>query len=123
MQRTDAAFFAALVKRDVPALKTLLADDFVIVEVSTGSVHARTTFLDAIRDGAVAFEAIETFPEDALVRHYSGIAIVIGRTNMSFGGADGSTFRAGSRYTHVFRADGGDWRLISAQGTRVPDDC
>lgn len=122
VQRTDTAFFTALLRRDVPALEALLADDFVIVEVGTGSVHPRTAFLNAIRDGIVAFEAIETFPEEALVRHYTSIAIVVGRTNMSFGGADDSTFHAASRYIHVFRTDGDDWQLISAQGTPMRNE-
>ena len=122
VQGTDAAFFTALLDRDLSALEALLADDFVIVEVGTGSVHPRLAFLEAIRDGAVAFEAIETHPDETQIRHYGNIAVVIGQTTMSFVDAEGSAFRAGSRYTHIFGIDGGRWQLLSAQGTPIPDD-
>lgn len=122
-QRADAAFFAALLEGDVPALEELLAEDFVIVDVSSASAHPRAAFLEAIQAGAVSFEAIETHPEDTLVRHYGdSIAIIVGRTTMAFRGDDGQAFRADSRYTHVVQAERGAWRLVSAQGTTIPDE-
>jgi hypothetical protein len=39
---------------------------------------------------------------------------------MTFTGDD-STFQADSRYTHVYALDGGKWRLLSAQGTPIPE--
>jgi ketosteroid isomerase-like protein len=54
------------------------------------------------------------------VRVYGGdTGIVVGRTSMSFAAPDGSTFSADSRYTHVFRSDGREWRLVAAQGTPI----
>jgi chromate reductase len=118
--RADAAFFAALVAQNAPALAALLAEDFVIVEVSSGQVHPRGAFLDAVRSGAVVFEAIERWPHETLVRRYGNFAVVVGRTTMAFTGAD-STFQADSRYTHVYALDAGSWRLLSAQGTPIPE--
>ena len=118
--RADAAFFEALLAQNAPALAALLADDFVIVEVGTGQVHPRGAFLDAVRSGAVVFEAIERWPQETLVRRYGNVAVVVGRTTMAFTGDD-STFQADSRYTHVYALDGGSWRLLSAQGTPIPE--
>lgn len=118
--RADAAFFAALLAQNAPALAALLAEDFVIVEVGTGQVHPRGAFLDAVRSGAVVFEAIERWPQETLVRRYGNVAVVVGRTTMAFTGDD-STFQAYSRYTHVYALDGGSWRLLSAQGTPIPE--
>ncbi len=117
----DSRFFEALLKRDRRRLESLLANDFVIVEVAAGTVHARSAFLDAIDSGAVTFDAIETYPDEVLIREYGDVAVVIGRTTMSFRSAAGPAFQAGSRDTHVFRADGADWRLVSAQGTSIPN--
>jgi NAD(P)H-dependent FMN reductase/ketosteroid isomerase-like protein len=120
LEGADAAFFAALLASDRAALESLLAEDFTIVDVSAGAVHTRADFLDAVAGGAVSFEAIETHPDEAILRVYGGdTGIVIGRTSMSFAGADGLAFSADSRYTHVFRFDASGWRLVSAQGTPI----
>ncbi len=119
----DLAFFRGLLDRDIPALEALLAEEFLIVDVATGSVHPRAAFLAAISDGMVSFQAIETFPDEAVVRLAGpGTGIVIGRTAMSFGDAEGALTEVASRYTHVFQADDGDWRLFSAQGTPIVDE-
>lgn len=116
---TDAAFFAALLDQDLDALDVLLADDFLIIEVGTGSVHPRAEFLGAIENGLVVFQAIEVDPSETVVRQYGAVAVVVGRTRMTIVGPDASTVEVASRYSHVFVADGGGWRLASAQGTAI----
>ena len=37
----------------------------------------------------------------------------------SISAPDGAAIEVGSRYTHVFQRETGDWRLLSAQGTRI----
>ena len=120
LQRTDAAFFKALLAGDIPALESLLAEDFLIVDVASGSVQRRGGFLLAIAGGAVIFQEIKTFPEESVTRLTGpGTGIVIGRTAISFCGAAGAATELASRYTHVFQAVGGNWRLVSAQGTPI----
>ena len=120
LQRADAAFFKALLERDMPALEALLAEEFVIVDVASGSVHHRAAFLEAISGGMVAFTEIEVFPDETVIRLAGpGTGIVVGRTAMSFSGPDGALTEVASRYTHVFQADGPKWRLVSAQGTLI----
>ena len=48
VRRVDLGFFEALLERDIHALEVLLADEFMIVDVASGSVHPRATFLAAI---------------------------------------------------------------------------
>jgi ketosteroid isomerase-like protein len=121
LRRADAAFFAALLDRDVGALDALLARDFLIVEVAGGAVHPRGAFLDAISGGVVTFREITTFPDEAVIRLVGpGTGIVVARTAMSFKGSEGAPTTLDSRYTHVFRAEGRNWRLVSAQGTPMP---
>ena len=120
LQRTDSDFFKALLAGDIPALESLLAEDFVIVDVASGSVHPRGGFLLAIVAGAVIFQEIKRFPEESVTRLTGpGTGIVIGRTAISFCGGAGAATELASRYTHVFQADGGNWRLVSAQGTPI----
>ena len=117
---TDAAFFAALLARDAERLAALLAADFAIVDVARGGVTGRDAFIGFVASGAAAFESIDTRPEDALVRVYGDVAIVIGETAMRFAVVGGPAFAAKSRYTHVFVHDAEyGWQLASAQGTPI----
>jgi ketosteroid isomerase-like protein len=116
----DSDFFKALLAGDIPALESVLAEDFLMVDVASGSLHRRGGFLLAIAGGAVIFQEIKTFPEESVTRLTGpGTGIVVGRTAISFCGAAGAATGLASRYTHVFRADGGNWRLVSAQGTPI----
>jgi ketosteroid isomerase-like protein len=122
LQRADADFFQALLAGDIPALESLLAEDFLIVDVASGSVHPRAAFLEAISGRVVTFQEIKTFPDETVIRLAgSGTGIVVGRTAMSFSDAEGAATEVASRYTHVFQADESNWQLVSAQGTPIPD--
>lgn len=115
----DTDFFRALVQHDRSRLGQLLAEDFLIVDVNAGNVTNRADFLAAFDAESVKFESIETRREDAIVREYSGAAVVIGTTAMRFRLPDGSTFSGRSRYTHVFTRSKSSWHLASAQGTAL----
>ncbi|MFI6598142.1 YybH family protein [Nonomuraea sp. NPDC050536] len=116
----DRRFFDALVSGDVPALERLLADDFVLVSIEDGAIARPDALLGLISSGSLRFPAIESFPEEAIVRRIGDTGIVVGRTAMNFTGPDGGTFTASSRYTHVFaRTPDGTWHLHSAQGTTI----
>jgi ketosteroid isomerase-like protein len=120
IQRADSAFFAALVDRDIPTLEALLAEEFLIVDVASGTVHSRAAFLEAIRAWAVTFVQINTFPEETRIRLAGpGAGIVVGRTAMSLSDAGGALSEIASRYTHVFEGGRRSWQLVSAQGTPI----
>jgi ketosteroid isomerase-like protein len=112
----DRQFFAALLAGDASALDRLLADDFMIIDVMSGSEHPKAAFIEAIEQRQVQFEAIT--PSEVRVRLYPGTALVTGRTEMR--GRFGETpFTTKSRYTHVYVLKDGSWRLVGAQGTPI----
>lgn len=116
----DRRFFDALVAGDTASLGDLLADDFILVAIDSGSVATRNDLLDLVSAGTLQFPAIQSFPDEAVVRRIGDVGVVVGRTSMNFTLADGSAFTAGSRYTHVFVTDeAAGWRLISGQGTEI----
>jgi hypothetical protein len=112
----EQQFFSSLIRGDVEALDRILGDDFLLIDVMTGSEVKKPDLLAALRSGQLKFEAIE--PLEFQVRLYGITAVITGRTRMSgrFGEAP---FTASSRYTHVFVKDQGQWRLVSAQGTQI----
>jgi len=82
----DQQFFASLMKADVTSLSQLLADDFTLVDVMSGSEVDKPAFLTVVGLGQVKFETIE--PAEQLVRLYSPTIVITGRTQMkgTFGG-------------------------------------
>jgi ketosteroid isomerase-like protein len=112
----EQAFFDALLTADATALNSILAEDFTIIDVMTGSEILRTVFVDAVTSGLVKFKSIDRL--EANVRFYGSVAIVTGRTEMG-GALQGQPFGAASRYTHVFFKDNGRWKMVAAQGTPI----
>ena len=115
----DQRFFDALTSGDHDTLAELLAEDFLIVDIHSGSVGTRADLLGLIKSGELVFPAVQAFPDEAVVRRAGEAGIVVGRTRMHFTGPDDVRFEADSRYTHVYSSLGDTWQLISAQGTRI----
>jgi ketosteroid isomerase-like protein len=116
-EATDDRFFAALLDGNADELDEVLASDFLMVDVLSGSVVDRGSFISAVSGGVVSFTAIDVVERET--RRYDGAAIVVGRTGMN-GAFEETSFSLASRYTHVFvREADSRWRLVSAQGTPI----
>ena len=114
---TERAFFSALLSGNIDSLDSILADDFLMVDVMAGSEITKPMLLAAVGASQVKFEAID--PVESRVRIYSAdTAIIVGRTEMRFRAGEQS-FTFSSRYTHVFVLQDGSWQLASAQGTQI----
>ena len=115
-QSAEQQFFHSLIAGDVGALERILSNDFLLIDVMTGSEVRKPDLLAVLGSGQLKFEAIE--PIESQIRHYGITAVITGRTEMK--GRFGETpFTASSRYTHVFVKEQDQWRLVSAQGTQI----
>ena len=114
----DGRFFAALLAADTDALAEILADDFEIVDVMAGGVATRAQFLEAMTVGGLRFTEVLRDGNELTVRERPGLGVVVGRTRMTMS-LGPNEISVGSRYTHVFVADGAGWRLLAAQGTPI----
>jgi GNAT superfamily N-acetyltransferase/ketosteroid isomerase-like protein len=112
----DEAFFTALLAADHDLLGTILADDFLIIDVLSGQVARREELLGAISSGQLRFAEVTRYAQDRSVRLRAPAAVVTGRTRMVLR-YQGDEATAHSQYTHVYTRDSGRWRLMSAQGT------
>lgn len=109
-------FFAALLAGDGEALGRLLAPDFVLVDVLTGSEIPRDVLVDLVGGGQLVFESVERV--NSRLRGYGDAAVVTGETRMA-GRFGEQRWTAHSRYTHVYVLAAGGWLLASAQGTPI----
>lgn len=112
----EREFFTALVAGSVGTLDRVLADDFMLIDVMSGSEITKPALLAVIGSGQLKFGTVE--PAPPRVRIYGNTAVVTGRTQMSgqFGEA---SFTTRSRYTHVYVEQQGRWRMVAAQGTQI----
>jgi ketosteroid isomerase-like protein len=113
---TDGEFFTALIEADARTLEGILTDDFILIDVMSGSEISKPAFLAVIASGQIKFESIE--PAENRVRIYQTTAIITGRTEMK-GKLGDAPFAASSRYTHVYISQRDEWRLATAQGTQI----
>jgi hypothetical protein len=114
----DGQFFKALLGADVAALEDLLDGDFILVDVMGGSEVPKAALIGLVGSGQLKFESIK--PADTHVRIYGTTGVVIGRTEMQMR-FEQTAFTTKSRYTHVYVEEGGQWRMVSAQGTPIAE--
>ena len=111
----DREFLRALVAGQFDSVDRILADDFVMIDL-TGAVVPKDGFLGGLRSGALKFTSIQ--PEDISAHVYDHTALVRGRTAMK-GSFQGMPFTFNSCYTHTYIQQSGRWRMVAAQGTPI----
>jgi ketosteroid isomerase-like protein len=112
----EREFFGALIAGSAETLDRVLADDFMLIDVLSGSEITKPALLAVIGSGQLKFGTIE--PAPPRVRIYGQTAVVTGRTQMR-GQFGPDAFATRSRYTHVYVEQQGRWRLVAAQGTQI----
>jgi hypothetical protein len=114
---SEKSRFEVMLKGDADALSSFLADELIYTH-TTGRTDTKTSFVTALRSGAVKYQAIE--PEDRLVHVYGEAAVVTGQAKMKVvAGAQELSFRI--RFTEVCVHRDGRWQLVAWQSTRLPD--
>ena len=111
----ELRFFKGLIT-DPEVVDQILADDFLMIDVFSGSEVTKSEVLTALKAGQLRFE--QSSPLRSQVRFYDGTALVTGSTEMS-GRFGSEPFSVHSRYTHVYIESQDSWRLVSAQGTQI----
>jgi len=113
---TEDRFFASLARGDGETLEGLLAPDFLLIDVFTGSDVGRSAFVEVIGSRQLMLESITRLGTQT--RLYGGVAVVTGQTRL-VGHFRAQAFQVRSRYTHVYVRSREGYRLVNAQGTPV----
>ncbi len=110
--------FAAMMSRDVQALRRMLADDLTYTH-SSGQLETKEQLIESIASGAFQYLAI--LPEGALdVRVYGDAAVVTGKGTFRVR-AGGEERSLKLRFTDVYIVRGDVWQMVAWQSTRLPD--
>jgi hypothetical protein len=118
-EAAENTYFQALLLGDVETLRHLLAEDFLLIDVKSGSEITREELLGVMQAGQLAFLEIDR-PEwhERLYGPNDSTAVITGRTQMRMRFLE-SEISTASRYTHVYVETDGVWRMVAAQGTPI----
>jgi ketosteroid isomerase-like protein len=113
--RLSQRVYEAYVKVDTSFLDGALADDWMVITPS-GNTRDKAQLLKELKDGTIKFDAMDE--SNVKVRVYGDAAIVTGRLR-SKEKLHGQEVGGLLRYTQVFVRQGGKWRCVSSQATRI----
>jgi ketosteroid isomerase-like protein len=108
---------AALVAGDTSALDALLSDDWLVID-PFGEVISKARQAKELKDGTLDFISID--PSEVKVRVYGDAAVVTGRYQVKIKNR-GQENNVPVRITELFAKQGGKWRCVSAQVTRIAE--
>ena len=113
--RLSQQVYEAYVKADTSFLDGALADDWMVIR-PRGETSDKAQLLKELKDGTVKYEALDE--SDVKVRVYGDAAIVTGRLQSKVK-RQGQEVGGPARYTQVFVRQGGKWRCVATQVTRI----
>jgi len=108
---------AAILKRDIPTLEQIWADDYVFVNAA-GDVLTKAQRLANIKSGATSLDSIDE-KENITVRVYQNSAIATSCVTIK-GQYSGQPTSGQYRSTHVWVKGPAGWQLVSNQLTPLP---
>jgi ketosteroid isomerase-like protein len=112
----EEAWRDAVLKADIPAMDSLLADDYMAI-TPNGTLQSKEQTLANLRSGATHFTAIAI--SDRKVRFYGTTALVTSRADVSGTSGEGD-FSGSYRYTRVYvRNAQGKWKVVSFEASRI----
>ena len=111
----EAQWRAALMHGDAAQIDTLLADDFLSIS-SNGTLADKQEYLRGVRTHEHTFSRIDV--SEQKIRMQPASAIVTSRAEID-GRVDNVPLRGVFRYTLVYARQGGAWKVMSFEATRV----
>ena len=112
----EEAWRIAVLKADIPAMDSLLADDYMAI-TPNGALQSKEQALANLRAGATHFTALAI--SDRKVRFYGTTALVTSRADVSGTSGEGD-FSGSYRYIRVYvRNAEGKWKVVSFEASRI----
>jgi ketosteroid isomerase-like protein len=111
------AWDAAIVRKDRQAIAKNMSETFLQIG-SDGMTADKTQFLQNITSPDLVIEPYTV--EDFRIRTYGNTALINGVTDMH-GTYEGKPFRVHYRYTDTYVKEGGVWRVVNVQTTRIAE--
>jgi len=116
IDQLEDAWQNAMLKGDIAALDSLLADDYMAI-TPNGTLQSKEQTLANLRSGSTYFTSMQT--SDRKVRFYGSTALVTSRADVT-GTTPGGNISGSYRYTRVYvRDDQGEWKIVSFEASKI----
>ena len=115
-RKAQADRFGALVKGDVDAVAGMLSDDLIYTH-SNSKVETKAEFVGLLKSGHYQYRSI--VPKDAVVRVYGDTAVINAYADIEVTTA-GQPLSLKLRFIEVWVKQGGAFKLVAWQSTRLP---
>lgn len=116
LQDAEKAWATAITKRDFVLLDKVLSPDLVYTH-STGVIDTKDSYIGAQKKGDRRYDAVTHL--ETKVKQYGDAGVVTGKLRMQ-GKAGAGPFDDIVLLTHVWIKQGGSWRLVAHQTTKLP---
>jgi ketosteroid isomerase-like protein len=113
----DRERMQAMARKDVAALKEMLADDLIYTH-SSARLDTKQSLIGNMESGATVYNAVE--PSDVQAQDLGNAVVLTGvaRIRVTSGGKP-NAFAV--RFTDVYANRGGKWQMVTWQSTRLAE--
>ncbi len=107
----------AMAAKDVAKLKTLLCKDLIYTH-SSARLDTKQSIIDNMESGATVYSSV--VPSEVAAQDLGDVVVLTGKAaiKVTTGGKD---LDFGVRFTDVWQDQGGQWRMVAWQSTKLPD--
>lgn len=112
----DKERMQAMVDKDISKLKNLLCKDLVYTH-SSARLDTKDSLIAAMESGATEYTSVEA--SDVAAQDLGDAVILTGAAQISVL-ANGTPNSFGVRFTDVYQNQGGTWRMVAWQSTKLP---
>ena len=116
IRQAEKGWTAAVTALDYKALDRILGDQLIYAH-STGNIETKGEYLARLRSGAQKYDGIEH--SSITIRIYGDTAVAHAKARMT-GKSNGKPFDDKLMMMHFWVKQGGSWRLVAHQTTKLP---
>lgn len=113
----DKKRMTAMAEKDVATLKAVLSDDLIYTH-SSARMDTKASLIGNMESGSTVYTSV--VPSDVVAQDLGNAVVLTGVARISVM-ANGKPNSFGVRFTDVYANQGGTWRMVTWQSTKLPE--
>lgn len=113
----DKERMQAMADKDIAKLNDLLCNELIYTH-SSARLDTKQSLIGAMQSGATVYTAVE--PSDVQAQDLGDAVVLTGVAQISVE-INGAPNQFGVRFTDVYQNQGGTWRMVTWQSTKLPE--